>query len=192
MRPARSARARGTHATTGWLRHRQGLPRSLLVTALLLGLPATAASAPSPTSRVRGLDGASRRLLQTGAACSPTIARMLAALEASDLIVGIETRPLETMRGQLRVVAASAGVRYVRIRLRVPDSTRELVSVLGHELRHAVEVASTAEVRDNRTLAAHYLRIGYESTRRGFYETDSALETGRAVAKEVAACRGRH
>jgi hypothetical protein len=154
--------------------------------------PGATAFLLSPDSRVRGLDSTSRRLLETGAACSPTFARVLQDLQASDLIVGVETRPMpKKVRGELRLVAASAAVRYVRVGLQVPNAERDLVAVLGHELHHATEVAAAPEVRDARTQRAHYLRIGYEPQGRGFYETDAALEAGRVVAREIAGCGTR-
>ena len=152
--------------------------------------PATASPLLAP--RVRGLDSVSRHLLESGPACSPTIARMLLALEASDLIVSIETRLLpKTLLGELRVLTASATVRHVRIRLRVPNAERTLLAVLGHELHHATEVAADREMRNARTQRARYLAIGYEGFGGGRFETDAAREAGRIVAREVAGCSAR-
>jgi predicted DNA-binding transcriptional regulator YafY len=61
--------------------------------------------------------------------------------------------------------------------------------VLGHELQHAMEIAAAPDVRDTVTLRALYLRIGYERTNGGYYETDAALEVGRQVSAEVWAWR---
>jgi hypothetical protein len=144
-----------------------------------------------PDSRVRGLDPAARAVIEAAVACSPTVARLVADFEASDLIVLVETCPLarKVSLGDLRIVAASAGVRYVRIRLRIPNAAPDLMTVLGHELRHAVEVASAAEIRDAASQRAFFLRVGYERPGGGRFETEGAVETGRLVATEIAGCR---
>jgi hypothetical protein len=169
---------------------------SLTIVALPTGAgaddetPTAVALVRSPYSRVRGFDSVSRHLLEIAVACSPTVARMVVDLQSSDLIVGVEAFPLDRRtRGELRIVAVSTDVRHIRIRLRAPNHVHELVSVLGHELQHAVEVAADSEVRDAATLRRFYLRVGWEGVAGGRYETDAAREAGRVVAKEVAGCR---
>jgi hypothetical protein len=141
-----------------------------------------------PDARVRGVDGEARRILQRAAEASPTIVRMLADLESSDLIVGVETARLARfLRGEVRVIAATAAVRYLRVRLNVPNGEKDLVAVLGHELRHALEIAGMPDVRDEAGLARAYQRIGTKGRGDGYYETETALEAGRTVAKELGA-----
>jgi hypothetical protein len=168
----------------------------LAVVPVAAGEPATAASgrgAVEPRqapvdSRVRGLDPTSRKVLAAAVACSPTVASMVAGLEASDLLVGVELARLEGNRvGETRLVTATPDVRYVRVRLR-PNGAQGLAEVLGHELRHATEIAAAREVRDADSQRSYYLRVGYERTGGGRYETDAALVTGRLVAREVASC----
>jgi len=55
---------------------------------------APTAAIGSPDARVRGLDQSARHILQRAAEASPTIVRMLAELESTDLMVGIETARL--------------------------------------------------------------------------------------------------
>jgi hypothetical protein len=147
----------------------------------------------SPASRVRCLDREARRLMDAAIAASATIARTVTGLQSTDLIVGIETHrfPKKGLKGEARITAATPVVRHVRIWIGIPGAQADLISVLGHELQHAVEIARAPEVRDAATLRTHYLRIGYEPMGRGYYETDAALETGRQVSAEVAASR-RH
>ncbi len=152
------------------------------------GTPARA-GAQSPDSRVRGLDPVAREMLRLGASCSPAIAALVEFLQASDLIVGVEARPLDGKRlGEMRVVAAAPGVRYVRIAVRAPNTMQGLVSVLGHELRHATEIADASEVRDTASQRRFYLAIGHEGFTGGLFETEAALEEGRIVEGEMAAC----
>jgi hypothetical protein len=152
-----------------------------------------AAFALSPSSRVRCLDREARRLMEVAMAASPTFARVVIDLQSTDLIVGIETDVLNKkgLKGEARIAAATPVVRHVRIRIGIPGVQASLISVLGHELQHAMEIASAPDVRDAATLRTHYLRIGYEPTGQGYYETDAALETGREVSAEVAASQ-RH
>ena len=70
----------------------------------------------------------------------------------------------------------------------MPNHVHQLVSVLGHELQHAMEVAADPEVRGAATLRRFYSRVGWEGIAGGRYETDAAQEAGRVVAKEVGGC----
>ena len=115
---------------------------------------------------------------------------MLAGLESTDLIVGVETAVLPRfLRGELRVIAATPAVRYLRVRLNVPNGEDDLVAVLGHELRHALEIAGMLDVRDQAGLVKAYQRIGNKGHGDGYYETDAALEAGRTVGRELSAYR---
>ena len=155
--------------------------------------PATldpAAFALSPDSRVRCLDGEARRLVQEAIKVSPTVAWMLNDLQTTDLVVGIETEPFQAKtKGDLRLLGATPASRLVRIRIRIPGGRAELMSVLGHELQHALELAAAPGVRNEATLRAYFLRIGFSRMAGGYYETEAALATGRRVAVEVGAAR---
>jgi hypothetical protein len=154
--------------------------------------PPSTPAAPigSPDARVRCRDAAARRVFEQALAASPTVAQMVAELERASVIVVIETHELRKfLHGEVQVVAATPTVRYLRIRLRVPEVTSVLVSVLGHELRHALEIASMPEVRDGASLARAYRSMGSPALRDGYFETASALETGEAVAREMASFR---
>ena len=153
------------------------------------GSAAALAAALSPDSRVRAVDPAARRVLEAAVACSPTVARMVVALQSGDLVIGIETRPMpKKLLGEIRIVAATDRVRYARIGLRVPAGFPELVSVLGHELHHAMELAAAPGVRDLASQRAHYLAAGYAKLQGGYFETEGALEAGRRVASEIKGC----
>jgi hypothetical protein len=171
------------------------LARLIVLGALILtasSAPAQSVStpdAPGATSvpHVRGVDALARAVLQNATTLSPTVARLVAELEHSDLIVNVGTGRLpENVHGQARVIAATPSVRYMRVVLKIPNSTPALMEVLGHELRHAVEIAGMPDVRNELSLAAAYRRLGVAMARDGFFETDAAVETGRLVAREVA------
>lgn len=170
-----------------------------LSVALLVPIPVRAQEAPgsgsvvgTPASRVRALDAMARRALDLGMQRSPTLARMVADLQQTDLVVTIQAACLpKLVRGDARVVAAAGTVRHVRIRLGVPAATSDLVAVLGHELRHALELAAMPEIRDGSTLARAYARIGIPLKGNGYWETAAALEAGETVARELKACKKR-
>ena len=140
----------------------------------------------SPESRIRCLDREARQIVERAVASSPTVARMVAELEKSDLIVGIQLCPLpKTLLGETRIVMATPDVRYVRIRIKSPNAGDTLIAVLGHELQHAVELAAARDVRSAEAQADLYRRIGYERHSGGYFETQAALDAGRTVAAEI-------
>ena len=50
--------------------------------------------------------------------------------------------------------------RYVRIQIVNHLSPEDTIALIGHELRHALEVAAAPEVRDQKGLMELYQRIG--------------------------------
>jgi hypothetical protein len=90
----------------------------------------------------------------------------------------------------LSFVAASHGDRYVRI-LVTPDKNRrshdQLLALVAHELRHALEVIEHQDVVDARTMEALFQRIGTPlADRLSGYETSAARAAGDAVLSELA------
>jgi serine/threonine protein kinase len=86
---------------------------------------------PAPP-RVCAGDALETEVLRSAIARAPTVARLVAELEGTDPIVIIETDRLpEHIAGQVRVAAATASVRYVRVRLKIPGSEASLMKTLG-------------------------------------------------------------
>lgn len=77
--------------------------------------------------------------------------------------------------------------RYVLVEIACGDSLHNQLAMLGHELRHAVEIADAAWIRTDADLAAHYRRIGMETAiaDQQSFETLAAADTGRRVAREL-------
>lgn len=144
----------------------------------------------SPHRRVRAANGEARELLVSAANRSATVAALLAEIETSDVVVVIEFRRLtKRVNGLVQVAAATPSVRYLRLSLNVPNTQDVLTALLGHELRHVVEIAGMPDVRDDASLAAAYRRIGSAARGDWFFETEAALAAGRAVARELAGAR---
>ena len=168
---------------------------SFLVLSLALATPARAVSTDallhSPGRHVRSTDHTVESLLTKGAERSATFVRLLAELEASDVMVYIEHSHELPRRldGRLFVLPVTGPVRYIRIQLaNHPEySPNESIALIAHELRHAVEIAGAPEVRNDATLAAFYARIGEKTIGEAFFDTAEARAVGARVRKELAA-----
>ena len=136
------------------------------------------ARASSAPGRLRPLDVKSAALLKAGNARSATFRLLSEAIERSDLVVYVDTRPL-AFPGQLQFVSATPGERYLRVSIRVPGVDNDLLPWLAHELWHAVEIAAAPEVRDRVSLLRFYERIPGGFRRRGTDRT-AVVETVRA------------
>jgi hypothetical protein len=147
-------RRRAAGRLSGWL-------AGALLAAAAAGQPVWGQEAgPAASgSRLRAADPKAARLLSAGAALSPTFRSIMDALEHSDLIVYVETRPLR-LPGQLQFVAATPVCRHVRISIRAPGLDTEQIAWLAHELWHAVEIARASDVRDQAGLRHLYERLG--------------------------------
>jgi hypothetical protein len=151
--------------------------------------PLTAAAVlESPTRHVRTAIPSTRSLLRSGFEQSPTFAALLRRLERSDLLVYIEEVPRlpDALEGRLVIQPAAHGFRYVRIQFTRRGTPVETIALLGHELRHAVEVADATTVIDEPGLAALYRRIGVDHGH-NLFDTLEAQETGKRVWRELVA-----
>lgn len=137
--------------------------------------------------RVRPLGSHERLLLQRGLRDSPTIRQLVGRLEASDLIVFITLGAVPPGTGATTTMVAVAGtIRYLMVTLDPMDSEVQLLSRLGHELRHAVEIADASDVRSADGMRALLTRIGWRSGP-DRWETSNAVDAARRVEREVTA-----
>jgi hypothetical protein len=140
----------------------------------------------APSRHVRTADRALRGMLRTGYLHSPTFAALLARLERSDVYVYIEDVPRlpGALEGRLMVLPPAHGFRYVRIQIARRGDPNDSIAVLGHELRHAIEVADASGVIDTGGLVALYRQIGIDHGHNQF-DTIEAQDTGRQVLREL-------
>src|SRR5436189_4442 len=110
--------------------------------------------------RVRAADNHVKRLLEEGLKRSVTFGDLVAAVNASDVIVYIQRvdRLGPTIAGQLMIVPVPNAQRYLRIQILNHLSPEESIALIGHELRHALEVAAAPDVRDQQGLIDLYER----------------------------------
>lgn len=164
-----------------------------LAAAVSLAPVAGLRAEPTPPSNphlgphVRGANRAMDALIDRGARRSGTFRRLVEQLNASDVIVYVqETADIPRgLDGRLTFMTSAGGVRYLHVQVMSGLGFEELIAIAGHELQHAVEVASHPEVRDSASLAVLYQRIGIPGQVKDRYDTAAAQSTGRRVRAEV-------
>lgn len=160
----------------------------VVVLVCVLARPAHAHEATA-VPHVRPLDSRLQELVALGMRDSPSFRALVTRLDASDVVVYVRcTRRLRAgLTGQLTFMGASSGLRYVVVALE-PSALRDRqIATLGHELRHAVEIADTPSIVDARSLGDAYARMG-RARRIGLdtvFDTDEAERTGELVWREI-------
>jgi len=134
----------------------------------------------------RPVDSLAAETFERAQARSATVRALVATIEASNVIVHIEsswTLP-PGVGGVTRFVATRGGYRYVRITLSagMPAGARSII--LGHELQHACEVAES-RADDVASLHQLFSRAGHKNG--DFYETAAAQRVERTVREELRA-----
>jgi len=139
------------------------------------------------TVRVRSTDPEIKRVMALGIQRSPTFASLLAAVNMTDVIVYVErvSRLSTAISGRLMLVPVVHDQRYLRIQVRPGLTPDELIALIGHELRHALEVAADPTVRDQNALIKLYERIGENGFGNHSYDTRAAQDTGYKVRGEL-------
>jgi hypothetical protein len=163
----------------------------MLSTVLMLAMAAKLPVSPSavlesPTRHIRSAFPYVNSLLKDGFYRSPTFARLVTRLERSDLIVYVELAPQMPpgVEGRLLMLPVAHGTRYVRIQIGMQGSVTDAIVLLGHELRHATELADAPGVTDIGGFVALYERIGQKSGSHQ-YETAAAQDAARQVRTEI-------
>jgi hypothetical protein len=171
------------------------LRRALVIAATILCIAAaTAAYAQPPSPHIRPVTAEARELLDELVSRSPTAQQLADRLEESDLIVYVRHRwfATDTINGHIGLASSRARTRYLIIELACRRTRLQQLETLGHELRHAVEIAEEPSVISTASLSALYRRIGHFVSGGGAleaYETAAASETGRQVRSELVSAR---
>jgi len=80
--------------------------------------------------------------------------------------------------------------RYVRITVRQTETPDRLIAQIGHELRHALEIAAEPGTTDADALWQLYHRIGFEyAGMTGLFETREAQRVSDLIASELSAAK---
>jgi hypothetical protein len=135
--------------------------------------------------RLRFLDLPATRLTADAIQRSPTIRSFAERIEASDLLVYVRLQfERQGRSGSTRLIASSAGTRFVLVTVNPIARRDDLVARLGHELQHVLEIAAAPDVQDDGGMRALFGRIGYRSAPDG-WETDAAITTAHRVYQEM-------
>jgi hypothetical protein len=160
-----------------------------MLTIMLLSLAISAQDPPGP--HVRTAEPRILALIEAGVAQSATFRRLMTTLDESQMIVYIERKSnRQGLGGYLaHNIVAQGDYRYLRIAVETQGSRRRLVSLLAHELQHAVEVAQATDARDQagveRLFAQRAVKFGCGSTT--CYETQAARDVEYIVNEEFSA-----
>jgi hypothetical protein len=165
------------------------------ILSLLLLLVATSSSLAAqtfnddPHKHIRTTDRRLLRLLRDGVRGSDTFRRLVDRIRASDVVVYLECGGGDrSSAGRLTFMSAVGGFRYVHVRVARLASADAQIALIGHELRHAVEIADAPGVVDASSLAREYERIGYLSPRIASgvsFDSDAAVEAGYQVLRDL-------
>lgn len=157
-----------------------------VVAALVLGVPLSL-MARREEGHVRAVDTWASEALERGLSRSALVRQLVAALDASDLIVHLQTTttlPMGTA-GTTRLVSDATVCRYARIDLDRDLQPNERAAILAHELQHALELAES-QARDDRAVRALYDRIGQRvSGPATVFETVAAQRAGARAWMEL-------
>ena len=162
----------------------------LVVATLLLPAPARAAHPNELKPRLRTTDAQMQELLTFGLEMSPSMRALVASLNASDVVVYLRCARLPPrIDGQLTFVSSGGGLRYVVVRIAWDRSQMRRLSILGHELQHALEIAARPDIVDQESLALAYAGFGFKRESLGHrsaaFDTDAAIHAGDRVWREV-------
>jgi hypothetical protein len=154
---------------------------------VLLAFLLTAASG-CPHVRANG-DPAVASLIEEAWRTSATFRQLLAAIDRTNGLVYVE--PGKCGHGVHACLTLSVQVagpyRILRVLLDLHREVIELISSLGHELQHALEVLS--DVRLTTAQAAYLFYAQIAPTATGRFETDAAIRAGFQVEREALASR---
>ena len=152
------------------------------------------ATASLSLTHVRAVDPTISAALHEGLQRSPSLAALVARIEASDGIVYlISGRFLRLERGMClrggmsHAVTAARPFRVIKIMVETGFGDRTIATI-GHELRHAVEVLDDSRAVDRASVELLYERIGYRVSANVF-ETSDAQTAERQVYRELSRCK---
>lgn len=165
-----------------------------LLALVLVGCaaPSAAATRDHGMSHVRSTDSTVLAMIREGSERSASFRSVLEAIGRTNGIVYVEFGycAFGHLNGcLLPFIATVHDSRYLRVVVMPPrgsQSHEQLLSLIAHELRHALEVCEHPEVVDVTTMEALYRRIGTPETG-GLtgYETSAARAAGDRVRSEL-------
>jgi hypothetical protein len=157
----------------------------VMMTMLALAITVQDFSGP----HVRATEPRILALINAGLSRSATLQRLVAMLDASDVIVYVEakrTRP--ALNGYLaHNITVAGGYRYLHVAINVRGADNRLIPLLAHELQHAVEVAQSPGAGDPESLGRMFERLSVKFGCGGTTcsETQAAKDVEDIVGREL-------
>jgi hypothetical protein len=146
---------------------------------------------PKPP-QVRTTDHRINAAVERGLRDSPTFRGLVDRINASNVVVYVTADAgamPQGLDGQLTFVSSAGGFRYVLVRVKTALAAARLVSLLGHELQHAREIADSEAIVDAPSMAREYTaRLGYCTRRRAagnMFDSRAAVQAGERVLREL-------
>lgn len=141
-----------------------------------------------PWTHTRALSPSTGALISEAIERSQTVVSLMKELERSNVVAYITDSPpwaLANPASYMVFLSREGSMRYVLVRInRWGLSPPERIVLLGHELRHALEVAAAPEVQDESGLAQLYRRIGW-SGGGNKYESEAAQTVSIKIRREL-------
>jgi hypothetical protein len=164
--------------------------------SLMISTAASLASDEStvtPKLRVLTAEPAVRVLLDRGAARSVTFRELLSRVERSEWLVFVQRAMCPSSKSVaclIHRVGRYEGSPYLLIRVdpRHHRTSNQEISLIAHELQHALEVIDAPEVRDAEAIRLLFRRIGwvsYSGSGVVGYETNAAVHVEDDVLREL-------
>jgi hypothetical protein len=159
------------------------------IIAINTAMVVRASGEDEPFPHIRPTDARLRALINDAARASVTVRALIDRITASDVVVllACDRDPIRSP-ARLNFMTAAGGVRYVLIRLKNPQVRHIAISLLAHELQHAVEIADTPAIVNEESMAREYARMGGRRRTNGSaitFDTASAVDIGRRVLDEI-------
>ena len=164
---------------------------AVLTLTLVAGADARDRTIDAP--HLRPLNQTSGALMANAQQKSATVRELIDTLEASNLVAYVYVTPLtkDSAESGLRFLGSSKVQRFVLITISDDSTADRRIELLGHELQHAVEVASREWVSDDADYQRLISMVGWrDSTRARGYETTAANRTESRVRRDVRAATG--
>lgn len=169
-----------------------GARRRLLVGSMIMGLADlkystfAATSGQAISERVRPTNATIATLIQNASDRSPIFRGLIDTINASDGIVYIEPGMCgHGMRACFVKVTMAGATRMLWVTLDARGIDCDLMGLLGHELRHTVEVLGDPGVTNTATMYFFYRQNPDSRSGGHAFETNTAVNIGEAVRDQV-------
>jgi len=162
-----------------------------MLTMVLLAVAVTAQDASQ--RHVRAPEPRILALIEAGISRSATFRSLVASLDRSDVIVYIEPKTTRENLGAYLAhqIISRGGYRYLQIAVPILGSETRLVTLIAHELQHAVEVAQAPDAIDSASMEQLFDRLAVRFGCDGSTcsETQAAKDVEHAVGEELKGAR---